>query len=219
MDQIHWNNSFLKKRWFREEDSLPPNAVEEISRRTLLHYQRVAGVAESISNSLWHTHPVRSDAWSRDCSTCQAFMQLFQNLQRLFADMDGIVMDFFDEPEHHRELEMAVRLYSFSLLFVVPRFTPLEKHDLLEYALYRIEELHGLSIVRKDLHNTSTSDAEIQFLVQVFVEVYKGLWGELNDWKQKNPHLPLQAFPALSATALLHKQSTGEWPSSPSSCG
>jgi hypothetical protein len=219
MDKNHWNNSFLKEHWFRNERSLPKNAVEEVSRQALLHYQRVAGVAETLSHSFWHRHAVLSDVWSRQCPTCQTFVQLRQHLHLLFADIDGIVVDFFDEPEHHGELEIAVRLYSFSLLLVLSGHIVRGESELLEYAESRIEELHGLSLVRKgrEKGSTSTSDAEKQFLVGVFIEVYKGIRDELDAWNKKYPLLPLPAFPALSGTALLHKQSTHEWSLLPAS--
>src|SRR5437667_1313252 len=147
---------------------------------------------------------------------------LLRHLPPLFANVEDVVIAFFDEPEHHRELEQAVRLYSFSLLLVLSGHIERSEQDLLEYAEYRLEELHGLSLLQKGLEEEKddhfvTSEHEMQFLVKTFIEVYMSLREELDAWQTTHPHLSRLAFPAMLGPALLHKQTAHEWPLLPAS--
>ena len=118
-------------------------------------------------------------------------------------------MDFYDEPDHHSELEIAVKLYAWSLFLIGLVGDRLASDDTLEaeeYALYRLNELYGESLVHKGLEEAEyerceprsgkTTDLEKRFLVNAFTTVYARLLDDFRMWRKVQPHLPRAAFPA-----------------------
>src|SRR5436305_7294794 len=208
MDSNSWKNSYLKREWFFDEKTLPSHATQTVVNQVLVLYQQTAALAQSLMAPMYHEHPCTSMQVSR-CLTCQTLDKLSAHLCPLFLHLDGVVMDFFHEGEHHEDLVMAVRLYSFALLLILSGHVVRDQQELREYAQYRLEELSALSFEqkRRGEYDEKTGGDEKSFLVEVFIEVYTTLLDELDSWKTIHPHLPLVAFPAKCAQTLLLKRS------------
>ena len=163
MKHDRFHDSFLKQDWFPTAESLPADAIEQICQHSLDLQHAMASMVEQLHLVTWHEHHLPTIALVPQCQACGMEQHCQLMLWQICADLSGVVMDFYDEPDHHRELEVAVRLYAWSLFLVNLLGECLYKdysEALEDYARYRLEELYGESLVHKDLEEAEYERGE-----------------------------------------------------------
>lgn len=204
MDPRYWRESFTRRRFFPHQATLPADAVQQVTKQ-------VQELQCSIAQLIWHFHGERWHAQcfyprlvSRPgaCPACTVIMALERLLLlEVYGHIDGVVIDFFHEPEHRDQLEEATKLYAWSVFQQCePHRLVREPAELVDYARYRVGELYSESFVHKPVRRANkgvglTSEEELEHLAGLFASVYAALTDKQDAWRRTHPGVVISAFP------------------------
>lgn len=205
MDPNYWHESFTKRRFFPHQATLPPDAVQQVTKRAQELQRSIAQLILALHGERLHARCFYPRLVNRPgtCPACTVIMDLERLLLlEVYGHIDGVVIDFFHEPEHRDQLEEAVRLYAWSV------FQPGEPHqlvrepaELVDFARYRVGELHSESFVHKPVKGANegaglTSEEELEHLAGLFASAYAALTDKQDAWRRTHSGVVISAFPA-----------------------
>lgn len=207
MDPVYWKESFTS-RWFAPDQEVSPeDAVQQVTALVQSITHDVASWARRLHAKHWHggcAYPLLEGS-SSSCIACRTIFDMEQLLLReVYVHIDGVVIDFFHEPAHKKQLDEAVKLYAWGIFHQGKHRQLIFQRDrLTEYAAHRIGRLHGESYVHKAVRGEDdetaqpgeTTRADLDALTESFVAVYSNFASQFVAWRRAHPGMSTSAFP------------------------
>src|SRR5229473_8592738 len=111
MEQAYWLESFTRRRFFPELETMPPDVVQQVTKQMQDLYLSTAQVMRRLHGERWHAlcfYPRLEKDAPLVCPACQVQYDLEQLLLvKVYGHIGGVVIDFFHEPQHRDQLEAA----------------------------------------------------------------------------------------------------------------
>lgn len=211
MNSAYWKTSFTKRRFLRDQETLPPDAVQQVEKQVDELHQNAVRWIRLLHDERYHSsqcmYPQSKMEQQGTCVACQTIHDVrILLLTEVYVHISGVVLDFFHEPDHKEQLAEAVKLYAWSLFHWQKDQTLVRwRNELMEYAQYRLDDLYGESFAHKPIRDEQdeemaqpgeTTREDLKPLVIIFAKTYSALVHEFDAWRRENIGIPVFAFPS-----------------------